>query len=119
MRLKFFVYMLYSLIAVIFYSFVAHWVFDPSGWLYQMGARDFAGGAPVHLFGGINGLVATLFLGPRKGRYDGTRPSTRKGSLQAGSNGTKPSTSKGSLQAGRYNGTRPRTNKEMQEAGRN
>lgn len=74
MRLKFFVYMLYSLIAVIFYAFVAHWVFDPSGWLYQMGARDFAGGAPVHLFGGINGLVATLFLGPRTGRYDGTRP---------------------------------------------
>lgn len=36
MRLKFFVYILYSLIAVIFYSFVAHWLFDTSGWLNQM-----------------------------------------------------------------------------------
>jgi ammonia channel protein AmtB len=36
MRLKFFVYMLYSLIAVIFYAFVAHWIFDTSGWLYQI-----------------------------------------------------------------------------------
>jgi len=74
MRLKFFIYVLYSLISVIFYSFVAHWVFDSTGWLYAMGAHDFAGGAPVHVFGGINGLVAVLFLGPRKGRFDGTRP---------------------------------------------
>ncbi|KAL7537793.1 hypothetical protein ACHAXR_008084 [Thalassiosira sp. AJA248-18] len=74
MRLKFFVYVLYSLIAVIFYSFVAHWVFDPNGWLRQMGAHDFAGGSSVHVFGGINGLVATLFLGPRTGRFNGTRP---------------------------------------------
>mmetsp|Transcript_18184 Transcript_18184/g.41786 ORF Transcript_18184/g.41786 Transcript_18184/m.41786 type:complete len:639 (+) Transcript_18184:179-2095(+) len=74
MRLKFTVYMLYSLFSVIFYSFVAHWIFTSDGWLNQMGAHDFAGGAPVHLFGGINGLVATLFLGPRLGRFDGSRP---------------------------------------------
>ena len=36
--------------------------------------HDFAGGAQVHIFGGLNGLVATLFLGPRLGRFDGSRP---------------------------------------------
>ncbi|KAL7551497.1 hypothetical protein ACHAWF_014687 [Thalassiosira exigua] len=74
MRLKFFVYVLYSTVSVVFYSFVAHWVFAPDGWLKVMGVHDFAGGAPVHVFGGINGLVATLFLGPRRGRFDGSRP---------------------------------------------
>mmetsp|Transcript_29060 Transcript_29060/g.53108 ORF Transcript_29060/g.53108 Transcript_29060/m.53108 type:complete len:672 (-) Transcript_29060:466-2481(-) len=74
MRLKFFVYVLYSLIAVIFYSFVAHWTFAKGGFLKDMGAYDFAGGASVHVFGGINGLIATLFLGPRTGRFDGTKP---------------------------------------------
>jgi len=74
MRLKFFIYVLYSLLAVIFYSFVAHWIFVENGFLKQMGAHDFAGGAPVHVFGGVNGLVATLFLGPRLGRFDGTKP---------------------------------------------
>jgi len=74
MRLKFFVYVLYSLIAVIFYAFVAHWIMADGGFLKEEGVHDFAGGAPVHVFGGINGLVATLFLGPRTGRFDGTKP---------------------------------------------
>lgn len=74
MRLKYFIYMFYALFATIFYSFVAHWTYDEIGWLYQMGAHDFAGGSAVHVFGGMNGLVATLFLGPRKGRFDGKRP---------------------------------------------
>eukprot|EP00578_Thalassiosira_sp_NH16_P007398 CAMPEP_0181107416 /NCGR_PEP_ID=MMETSP1071-20121207/17074_1 /TAXON_ID=35127 /ORGANISM="Thalassiosira sp., Strain NH16" /LENGTH=531 /DNA_ID=CAMNT_0023190929 /DNA_START=464 /DNA_END=2059 /DNA_ORIENTATION=+ len=74
MRLRFFVYMLYATIAVIFYSFLAHWIQSPIGWLAQMGVHDFAGGAQVHIFGGLNGLVATLFLGPRLGRFDGSRP---------------------------------------------
>jgi len=74
MRLKFFIYVLYSLIAVVFYAFVAHWIFADGGFLKEMGVQDFAGGCPVHIFGGVNGLVATLFLGPRMGRFDGTRP---------------------------------------------
>jgi len=39
MRLRFFVYVLYSAVAVIFYSFVAHWVFDEGGWLNRMGGE--------------------------------------------------------------------------------
>lgn len=57
MRLKFSVYIFFSLLAVIFYSFVAHWIWASSGWLVSLGAYDFAGGAPVHIFGGTNGLV--------------------------------------------------------------
>ena len=73
-RLRFFLYVVYSFCSIVFYSFVAHWVFDSGGWLNQMGVHDFAGAGPVHLFGGINGLIGVLFVGPRKGRFDGTRP---------------------------------------------
>ena len=74
MRMKFSVYILFSFVSTIFYSFGAHWLFTDSGWLNQLGAHDFAGGASVHIFGGVNGLIAVLFLGPRQGRFDGTRP---------------------------------------------
>lgn len=75
-RLRFFVYVLYSFLSIIFYSFVAHWVFDTGGWLNMRGVHDFAGAGPVHLFGGVNGLIGVLFVGPRKGRFDGSRPIT-------------------------------------------
>jgi Amt family ammonium transporter len=28
----------------VIYPVIAHWVFDPSGWIYRLGGRDFAGG---------------------------------------------------------------------------
>ena len=56
------------------YLFVAHWVWAENGWLAVRGVHDFAGGGPVHLLGGFNSFIAILFLGPRKGRFDGTRP---------------------------------------------
>uniref|UniRef100_A0A7R9ZE92 Ammonium transporter AmtB-like domain-containing protein n=1 Tax=Pseudictyota dubia TaxID=2749911 RepID=A0A7R9ZE92_9STRA len=74
MRMRFFVYCLFSFVAIIAYAFVAHWAWASDGWLRTMGAYDFAGAGVVHLFGGTNGLVAIYFLGPRRGRFDGTRP---------------------------------------------
>jgi len=74
MRLRFFVYCFFSFMAVIAYAFPAHWLWAEGGWLSAMGAYDFAGCGPVHIFGGINGLVAIYLLGPRTGRFDGTRP---------------------------------------------
>eukprot|EP00438_Fugacium_kawagutii_P001121 Skav218112 [mRNA] locus=scaffold759:204027:222910:- [translate_table: standard] len=74
MRCKFLVYCIYSFYAVICYAFVAHWVWSDTGWLGSLGAHDFAGSGPVHLLGAINGLVAILWVGPRTGRFDGTRP---------------------------------------------
>ena len=35
--------------AILVYSPVAHWVFAPSGWLFKLGALDFAGGTVVHI----------------------------------------------------------------------
>jgi ammonium transporter, Amt family len=42
-------------------------MWSPSGWLYQMGALDFAGGIVVHVSAGITALVAALMLGKRRG----------------------------------------------------
>ena len=54
------------------YVFPAHWFWDENGWLYGKGI-DFAGSSVVHMAGGIAALSATLLLGPRIGKYDGTR----------------------------------------------
>jgi ammonium transporter len=51
--------------SLIVYPLIAHWLFDPAGWLYVMGARDFAGGAVVHASAGISALVMVLLVGPR------------------------------------------------------
>jgi len=51
--------------SVIVYPLLAHWLFDPSGWLYRLGARDFAGGAVVHGSAGTAALIFVLMLGPR------------------------------------------------------
>ena len=45
---------------------VAHWVWG-GGWLADMGFRDFAGGAVVHITAGVAALVAALVLGNRSG----------------------------------------------------
>jgi ammonium transporter, Amt family len=37
-----------------------------AGWLWQMGALDFAGGTVVHINAGVAGLVCAAFLGKRK-----------------------------------------------------
>ena len=49
------------------YAPVAHWVWEPGGWLAQLGALDFAGGSVVHINAGVSGLVCAYFLGPRRG----------------------------------------------------
>jgi ammonium transporter, Amt family len=53
--------------ASIVYDPVAHWVWAADGWLFKMGALDFAGGTVVHLISGIAGLAAALVIGKRKG----------------------------------------------------
>lgn len=53
--------------SLLVYVPVAHWVWEPSGWLATMGMLDFAGGTVVHINAGAAGLVCAYVLGPRRG----------------------------------------------------
>ena len=44
---------------------LCHWVWNTDGWIYQLGALDFAGGLVVHISSGVAALVAALYLGRR------------------------------------------------------
>jgi len=53
--------------SIVVYSPIAHWVWEPGGWLAQKGQLDFAGGTVVHINAGIAGLASALALGKRVG----------------------------------------------------
>lgn len=53
--------------ATFIYSPIAHWVWNPSGWLHTLGALDFAGGTVVHIAAGLSALAAALVIGRREG----------------------------------------------------
>lgn len=44
---------------------VAYWIWNPNGWMAQLGAYDFAGGIVVHISSGVAGLVAAMVAGRR------------------------------------------------------
>ncbi|MES2424646.1 MAG: ammonium transporter [Pseudomonadota bacterium] len=46
---------------------IAHWVWEPGGWLATRGVLDFAGGSVVHINAGVSGLVCAYVLRSRKG----------------------------------------------------
>lgn len=67
-RMRFGALMLFMLLwSLFFYVPVAHWVWEPNGWLARMGALDFAGGAVVHVNAGAAGLACACYLGRRTG----------------------------------------------------
>jgi Amt family ammonium transporter len=71
-RVKFRSYCLFiALWGILVYNPLCHWVWysngDEQGFLYAMGAIDFAGGTVVHISSGISGLVLALFLKVRRG----------------------------------------------------
>jgi|SRR4051812_28497108 Amt family ammonium transporter len=66
-RMKFSAYAVFiGLWLLVVYAPVAHWVFG-GGWIAQMGALDFAGGAVVHINAGIAALALVILLGHRRG----------------------------------------------------
>lgn len=66
-RIKFRGFLIFSLLWAIFvYNPVAHWVWSADGWLFKLGALDFAGGTVVHINAGIAALVMAVMLGKRK-----------------------------------------------------
>ena len=73
-RLKFAAYAVFiGVWLVLVYAPMAHMVFA-GGWLADMGALDFAGGAVVHMNAGAAALALVLLLGRRKGWPDTPMP---------------------------------------------
>ncbi|MDC0744085.1 ammonium transporter [Polyangium mundeleinium] len=67
-RMRFPAYAVFVLLwSTLVYDPVAHWVWSESGWLFKMGALDFAGGTVVHLSAGASALVCAVVLGKRVG----------------------------------------------------
>jgi ammonium transporter, Amt family len=60
--------------SLLVYSPVAHWVWATDGWLFKMGALDFAGGTVVHASSGVAALVAALAIGRRRSSGDRMEP---------------------------------------------
>ncbi|QLH75742.1 MAG: ammonium transporter [Methanomassiliicoccales archaeon] len=54
----------------IVYIPVAHWVWG-GGWIFELGALDFAGGTVVHISAGVTTLAAVLVLGKRLSAQNG------------------------------------------------
>ena len=72
-RLKFSSYaLLIAIWSIVVYSPVAHWVWSSGGWIFEMGAQDFAGGAAIHINAGIAALAVIAVIGGRRGH--GTEP---------------------------------------------
>jgi Amt family ammonium transporter len=70
-RIKFKALMIFTIIwATVIYSPIAHWVWNPEGWLGNLGAIDFAGGTVVHISAGLSALAAALVIGRREGIDD-------------------------------------------------
>jgi Amt family ammonium transporter len=60
--------LVFSILWVTFVYFpIAHMVWSGGGYLFNMGALDFAGGTVVHINSGIAALVGALIIGPRVG----------------------------------------------------
>lgn len=67
-RFKFSTYLVFlGLWSLLVYVPLAHWVWNPGGWLFRLGALDFAGGLVVHISSGVAALAAALLVGKRRG----------------------------------------------------
>ena len=66
-RMRFVSYVLFTvLFALLVYAPLAHWSWHPEGFLFKMGALDFAGGTVVHISAGCAALAGALVLKRRK-----------------------------------------------------
>jgi Amt family ammonium transporter len=58
-------------ISLFIYPVACCWVWNSTGWLALRGFHDFAGCSVIHLLGGMTGLVGSIIVGPRIGRFSG------------------------------------------------
>jgi len=65
-RKRFGAFVLFTILwSVVVYSPIAHWVWASDGWLFGIGALDFAGGTVVHASSGVSALIVALLIGRR------------------------------------------------------
>jgi ammonium transporter, Amt family len=70
-RIRFRSYILFIvLFSLLVYAPIAHWTWHPEGFLFKMGALDFAGGTVVHISAGCAALAGALVLKRRKVHMD-------------------------------------------------
>lgn len=66
-RIRFTSYVLFIILFSLFiYAPIAHWTWNPEGFLFKMGVLDFAGGTVVHISAGCAALAGALVLKRRK-----------------------------------------------------
>ena len=66
-RAKFRGYLVFMILwSILVYAPIACWVWNADGWLFKLGALDFAGGTVVHLASGVSALALCIVIGQRK-----------------------------------------------------
>ena len=60
--------------SILVYSPIAHWVWSADGWLFKLGALDFAGGTVVHVSSGVSALIVAILIGKRAINGDSREP---------------------------------------------
>jgi Amt family ammonium transporter len=74
-RKRFASFVIFTILWSIFvYSPIAHWVWAADGWLFGLGALDFAGGTVVHASSGVSALIVALVIGRRVVNGDRMEP---------------------------------------------
>jgi ammonium transporter, Amt family len=62
-RMRFVSYVIFTvLFSLLVYAPLAHWSWHPDGFLFKMGALDFAGGTVVHISAGMAALAGAIVL---------------------------------------------------------
>ncbi len=70
-RIRFTAYILFiALFSILVYAPIAHWTWHPDGFLFKMGALDFAGGTVVHISAGCAALAGALVLKRRQSHLE-------------------------------------------------
>ena len=74
-RKRFAAFVLFTVLwSVVVYSPIAHWVWATDGWLFKLGAHDFAGGTVVHSSSGLSALIVAILIGRRVVNGDRMEP---------------------------------------------
>src|SRR4029077_3927953 len=74
-RKRFASFVLFTVLwSIVVYSPIAHWVWASDGWLFKLGALDFAGGTVVHASSGLSALIVAIIIGRRVVNGDRMEP---------------------------------------------